>query len=124
LDRYSRQIEQNVEQARYLGRLVEENPQLELLAPITLNIVCFRYTVPGMDDSTLNELNQELLLRLSESGEFAPSSTQLDGKYAIRAAITNHRSRREDFDRLVEKVVELGTILEGEMQVGGQKVGA
>ena len=59
----------------------------------------------------LNQLNEELLLRLHENGIAVPTYTRIDGKYAIRAAITNHRSRREDFDLLAEKVVELGRAL-------------
>ncbi len=62
----------------------------------------------GLDDEALNALNQELLLRLHESGAAAPSYTTLRGRYALRAAITNHRSRREDFDLLVSEVVRLG----------------
>ncbi len=48
------------------------------------------------------------LIRLQESGAAVPSGTKVDGRYAIRCAIVNHRSRREDFDLLVEEVVRLG----------------
>jgi aromatic-L-amino-acid decarboxylase len=103
-----RVIRQNVEQARYLTYLVEQSPQLELLAPTALNIVCFRYLAPGLDNEQLNALNTELLIRLQESGVAAPSGTNVRGRYAIRCAITNHRSRREDFDLLVDEVLKLG----------------
>jgi glutamate/tyrosine decarboxylase-like PLP-dependent enzyme len=108
VEKFSRLIEQNVEQARYLRDLVEATPELELLAPVPLNIVCFRYVDASWDQAQLNRLNEELLIRLHESGVAVPSSTTLNGTYALRAAITNHRSRREDFDILVRKVVELG----------------
>ncbi len=48
------------------------------------------------------------LIRLQESGAAVPSGTRVDGRYAIRCAIVNHRSRREDFDLLVEEVVRTG----------------
>jgi aromatic-L-amino-acid decarboxylase len=108
VEKFSRLIEQNVEQARYLRALVEATPELELLAPVPLNIVCFRYVDASLDQAQLNLLNEELLIRLHESGVAVPSSTTLNGTYALRAAITNHRSRREDFDILIRKVVELG----------------
>ncbi|MBD0373890.1 MAG: amino acid decarboxylase, partial [Pyrinomonadaceae bacterium] len=108
IEKFRRLIEQNVEQAHYLRALVEATPELELLAPVPLNIVCFRYVDASLDDEQLNKLNEELLIRLHESGVAVPSSTMLDGKYALRAAITNHRSRQEDFDILIRKVVELG----------------
>jgi aromatic-L-amino-acid/L-tryptophan decarboxylase len=104
-------IEQNVRQAAHLVDLVGAHPRLELLAPAPLNVVCFRYGVPGKDDAALNELNQEILLRIQESGLAVPSSTVLAGRFAIRVAITNHRSRREDFDLLVRAVVETGDAL-------------
>jgi glutamate/tyrosine decarboxylase-like PLP-dependent enzyme len=113
LDAFAQLIHQNVRQAHYLAGLVTKHPRLELLAPAPLNIVCFRYVVPGggADTDTLNALNQEILLRIQESGLAIPSQTMLDGKFAIRVAITNHRSRREDFDLLVRSVVETGATL-------------
>ena len=108
VDVIGRLIEQNVEQARYLAGLVDAHPMLERLAPAPLNIVCFRYAAPGVDDAALNALNQEILNRVQESGVALPSHTVLNGKFAIRVAITNHRSRREDFDLLVRTVVEIG----------------
>lgn len=109
--KYGRLIEQNVAQASYLVGAVEKTPQLEMLAPAPLNIVCFRYNPGGMDQSTLNELNQELLILLHESGQAAPSYTTLQGRYAIRVAISNHRSKREDFEEMVAEVVRIGDVL-------------
>lgn len=111
LNAFARLIHQNVRQAHYLAGLVTRHPQLELLAPAPLNVVCFRFVVPGADDARLNEVNKEILLRIQESGLAIPSQTILNGKFAIRVAISNHRSRREDFDLLVKAVVEHGTAL-------------
>src|SRR6266508_1938706 len=111
LDAFAQLIHQNVRQAHYLAGLVTQHPRLELLAPAPLNVVCFRFVVPGADDAALNALNQEVLLRIQESGVAIPSQTVLNGKFAIRVAITNHRSRREDFDLLVRAVVETGAAL-------------
>jgi len=110
-DKIGRVIRQNVKQARYLEGLVHESPRLEMVTPVTLNIVCFRYVAPGLDEKGLNAFNTELLTRLQESGVAAPSGTNVNGTYAIRCAITNHRSRREDFDILVDEVVKLGDAL-------------
>jgi glutamate/tyrosine decarboxylase-like PLP-dependent enzyme len=107
LEKYGRIILQNVEQARYLESLIDAEPELELLSPVPLNIVCFRYVDKRLGDSQLNELNEELLADLQESGVAVPSNTMLNGKYALRVAITNHRSRREDFRILIDKTLEL-----------------
>jgi glutamate/tyrosine decarboxylase-like PLP-dependent enzyme len=108
---FARLIEQNVQQAAYLVELITTHPRLELLAPAPLNVVCFRYTAPGLDDAALNALNQEILLRVQESGLAVPSHTVLGGRFAIRVAITNHRSRREDFDLLTRAVAATGDAL-------------
>jgi glutamate/tyrosine decarboxylase-like PLP-dependent enzyme len=112
IEKYGRLIRQNVDQARYLARMVEESPQLELLAPVPLNIVCFRYVADGPD---LDELNHEILVQLHESGVAVPSYTKVSGKFAIRVANTNHRSRREDFDLLVQEVLRIGTNVAAKM---------
>jgi len=120
IEKYGRMVQQNMAQARYLAERVEREPELELLAPVPLNIVCFRYRAEGLDEKALNTLNQELLIRLYECGSAAPSYTTLDGCYALRAAITNHRSRREDFDLLADEVIRLGHELVGEQGGGGK----
>ncbi|UCH71363.1 MAG: aminotransferase class V-fold PLP-dependent enzyme [Candidatus Bathyarchaeota archaeon] len=109
--KYGRLVQQNVEQARYLAELVDTAPELERVAPVPLNIVCFRFTANGLDKAALNELNSEILVQLQESGVAVLSSTMIKGKYALRVAITNHRSRREDFELLVREVTRLGNIL-------------
>src|SRR5262249_46841969 len=102
LDRYAQMIRQNVEQARYLTGLVEASPDLEMMAPTSLNIVNFRYRGRGThSDETLNGVNREILMQVQESGLAVPSNSILQGRFAIRVANTNHRSRRADFDLLV-----------------------
>ena len=101
-------------QARYLADLITAHPRLELLAPVPLNIVCFRYIGPGLKAARLDALNRELLMRIQESGVAVPSHTLLGERFALRVAITNHRSRREDFDLLARTVVEIGDMLAGD----------
>ncbi|ULK99149.1 aspartate aminotransferase family protein [Bradyrhizobium sp. I71] len=87
--------------AKYLEARVLAEPRLELLAPVNLNIVCFRYRA---DDA----VNREIVADVQESGVAAPSSTTLDGRLAIRAAIVNHRTEEADVDALVAAVLEFG----------------
>ncbi|NTV11619.1 MAG: cytochrome D ubiquinol oxidase subunit I [Zoogloea sp.] len=89
--------------ARYLAARIAAQPKLELLAPVSLNIVCFRYR--GEDADTLNA---EIVADLHEFGVAAPSTTLLDGRLAIRAAIVNHRTRASDIDALLDAVIAFG----------------
>jgi glutamate/tyrosine decarboxylase-like PLP-dependent enzyme len=93
--------------ARALGARIDAEPELERLAPVPLNIVCFRFK--GSD-----ALNAEIVVRLQESGLAAPSTTTLHGRLCIRAAIVNHRTRREDIDVLADEVLRLGRALSGD----------
>jgi aromatic-L-amino-acid/L-tryptophan decarboxylase len=111
IKKYGRLVQQNVDQAHHLATLIETSPQLELLTPVVLNVVCFRYIKEHLDSFQLDELNREILFRLHESGIAAPSYTILHGKYALRVAITNHRSRREDFEVLINEVIASGRII-------------
>jgi glutamate/tyrosine decarboxylase-like PLP-dependent enzyme len=98
----------NVEQAHYLGQLIEKEQDMELLAPIGLDIVCFRYNPGRRNDKTLNALNKEILIQLQEQGICAPSYTTIEGRYCLRVAIANHRSVQDDFDVLVGEAVRTG----------------
>jgi aromatic-L-amino-acid/L-tryptophan decarboxylase len=89
--------------AGHLEERVLAEPRLELLAPVNLNIVCFRYRA---DDA--NRINGEIVINIQESGIAAPSTTMLDGQLAIRAAIVNHRTDVRDIDALVEAVLAFG----------------
>ena len=106
-----RMISRNVEQAEYLGELIDKAEQLELIAPIGLDIVCYRYNSGKMDLAALNALNSEITVELQEQGIAAPSTTTLNGQHCIRVAIANHRSRKEDFDVLVEETIRIGNSL-------------
>ena len=108
LDRFGRMIARNVEQAHYFAGLVETDPTLELMAPVGMDIVCFRFNPGELDTEQLNALNKEILMQLHEQGIAAPSYTTLNGKYCLRIAIANHRSRQEDFDLLAREVVRIG----------------
>ena len=110
-DKYSELIEQNIDQAKYLTKLINKNNSLELLSPTSLNIVNFRFNNPKLDDAQLNEINSEILMKLHESGNSAPSSALLSGNFSLRVAICNHRSRRSDFDDLVKDVINIGNQL-------------
>ena len=116
LDRFGRMIARNVEQAHYFGQLVENEPDMELLAPIGLDIVCFRFNPSGLDNKALTALNKEILMQLQEQGIAAPSYSTLHDQYCLRIAIANHRSTQDDFDVLAREVVRIGRELITQVQ--------
>lgn len=109
--KYGRLIQQNINQAHYLAQLIEATPELELALPVSLNIVCFRYIRPGFNDIKLNDLNKQIEIELQEQGIAVPSIVSIRSKKYLHVAVTNHRSRREDFDILVREVIRVGNQL-------------
>jgi tetratricopeptide (TPR) repeat protein len=75
---------------------------------VALNIVCFRYRAG--DDS--HHVNARIVAALHEAGEVAPSTTVIEGRLAIRAAIVNHRTGRTEIDTLIDRIVEAGREIE------------
>jgi len=98
----ARAIERNCEQARDLQALLERSGVFEIVAPVELQIVCFRPSISGLPPHTLDEITDECAVRLQESGEAVISSTTISGRRAMRACITNHRTTSADLDALVE----------------------
>jgi glutamate/tyrosine decarboxylase-like PLP-dependent enzyme len=119
-DKMGRMIRNTCELAQYLKQRIEALPELELLAPVALNIVCFRYR--SSDESRADEINMQIVADLQESGVTAPSSTTIHGKFAIRAAIVNHRTEQQDIDALVESVIVLGKSAVNTVQSRGAKI--
>jgi len=114
--RIAEKVEDNCRQAAYLAEKVEAQPELELAAPVSLNIVCLRYTAPGKSKDQLKAINGEIVMDLQERGIAAPSTTTLKGDFAIRVNITNHRTTVSDLDILVDAVVAAGrAISSGEL---------
>ncbi|MER9408587.1 aspartate aminotransferase family protein [Mesorhizobium sp. M0589] len=107
VEKFGRLIDQNIAQGQYLSGLIAAEPALELTAPTSINIVCFRYRADGLDGERAKALNTEIMLRLQEDGTAAISDTTVQGRHCLRVAINNHRTRREDLDLLVAETVRL-----------------
>ena len=98
-------VEQNIALARYLADRIREAPDLELVAT-GLSVVCFRYLVSEVSDvsDVSDTINRRVLEQLQLSGEAFLSSTELGGRFVLRACIVNYHSTRTDIDRMLAAV--------------------
>jgi aromatic-L-amino-acid/L-tryptophan decarboxylase len=96
-------ISKTCELARYLEARITQISELELLAPVELNIVCFRFRTHDCD-----RINAKIVVDLQERGSVAPSTTTINGRVAIRAAIVNHRTSRTEIDTLLDEALAVG----------------
>lgn len=111
IEKFGRLVDQNIAQARYLNGLIEAEPRLELVAPTSINIVCYRYRPEAIRGEALKALNTEIMVRLQEEGTAAVSDTTVRGEHCLRVAINNHRTKRADLDILVAETLRLGASL-------------
>jgi glutamate/tyrosine decarboxylase-like PLP-dependent enzyme len=104
-DRIGRIAAHTCDLAKVLAERVDREPELQRLAPVALNIVCFRFIAA---QGELDRLNVEIVADVQEAGIAAPSTTTVNGVLAIRAAIVNHRTTATDVAILVDAVLEAG----------------
>ena len=102
VEAFRRAIDRSLDLALFAEQRIRSSGELELLSPATLGIVCFRRRPDGIhEEGTLERLNSELDRRLRESGEGMISSTRVDGRYALRLCVLNHRSGADDVERVL-----------------------
>ncbi|MES2105075.1 MAG: aminotransferase class V-fold PLP-dependent enzyme [Pseudomonadota bacterium] len=109
-DKLGQVIEHSCALAQYMQQKIAALPSLQLLSPVALNVVCFRYLPDGGDgtDPDADALNQQIVIALQQSGIVAPSSTTMGGHFAIRAALFNHRTTTRDIDALLDATLAFG----------------
>ncbi len=88
--------------ANYVAQQVTGTPQLELMAAVSLNIVCFRYCGDkSLSPEQYDNINRAMIRHIQLSGLAAPSLSILHERAVIRVAIVNHRSEQHDMDKLL-----------------------
>ena len=108
---YREMVERHLDLAQRLAQRVDEAPDLERLADVPLNIVCFRYRPPDVPEEELDALNARLGEDVLADGRVYVGTTSFAGKTAFRPAIVNWRTGEADVDLLVDVLCELGTKL-------------
>jgi glutamate/tyrosine decarboxylase-like PLP-dependent enzyme len=109
--RIAQAISEDISLAAYLGEVVSNADDFELLAPVELSICCFRY-VPraGMSDEELNRLNERVMALVQKGGRAYVSNATVRGRFALRACITNFRTTKSDIDTTVAAIRDAGRI--------------
>ena len=104
-------VERHLDLAQHLARKVDEAPDLERLADVPLNIVCFRYRPKDVKVEELDALNLRLGVELLADGRVYVGTTRYRGVAAFRPAIVNWRTTESDVELIVDVVREIGARL-------------
>jgi aromatic-L-amino-acid decarboxylase len=105
LNAFRAAIQADLTHARELADSIQAVPQLELLAPVELSAVCFRYR-DGPAGTDLNELNTAILRRVIERGRVYLSNASVRSNFALRACFVNHRTQAADVALIVPEVLQ------------------
>jgi aromatic-L-amino-acid decarboxylase len=108
LEAFRAAIAENLAQAKLLADLIDAEPSLELLAPVELSAVCFRWVNGAGDVDALNELNDTILGVVNSAGDVWLSNASVRGLIGLRACITNHRTTEQDVRTIVDQVLAAG----------------
>jgi glutamate/tyrosine decarboxylase-like PLP-dependent enzyme len=105
-------VERCLDNAARLAAQVEESDDFELLAPVPLNVVCFRYRPPGIPESELDDLSDRIADAVLTDGRIYVGITRWAGKVAFRPAFVNWRTTGADVDLILETLRDLGSRLQ------------
>lgn len=102
-------IDRDIELARYLESQILASDDFELLAPVHLSIVCFRYNPNSLNlnEEQLNKINRQILEEIEADGRVFFTGTQLNGKTSLRACCINHRREKKHIDILMTVIREI-----------------
>ncbi|MCU0393895.1 MAG: aminotransferase class I/II-fold pyridoxal phosphate-dependent enzyme [Thermoflexibacter sp.] len=118
VDRLAEAIREDIKKAKYLAEKIERSVDFELLAPVPMSIVCFRYigkphTKVDLRSSNehkekfYNELNQNIIKAIEKDGRVFLAGTQIKDKTALRVCCVNHRRTYQDIDYLYDVLREI-----------------
>ena len=107
---FRQQIENDLELAQHLARCIDSHDELERMAPVPLSAVCFRFVpkVSVLTEQQLDALNLKILNRVQRGGRVFISNATVNGRFALRACIVNHRSTSSDVEIVSEEVLRVG----------------
>ncbi len=103
--------------AQRLGGMIDEAPDFERVAPVSLSVVCFRYRPPGrpdgqpLDEAAVDALNEAISDQISKSGEAHMPTTKVSGRPVLRACFMHYENDAEDVRHLVALIRRLGAQL-------------
>jgi aromatic-L-amino-acid/L-tryptophan decarboxylase len=100
-------ISRDIALAKALQAKIQARDDFELVAAGSLSVTCFRYAPHGVED--VMTLNKKLLEIVQREGKAFLTSTELNGRFVLRACIVNFRTTEADLDVLLDTIAEAGT---------------
>ncbi|HYZ56052.1 MAG TPA: aminotransferase class I/II-fold pyridoxal phosphate-dependent enzyme [Streptosporangiaceae bacterium] len=105
-------VERHIDLARYMEKVVEASPDMELLATGPLTAVCFRYVPPDLrgDDRSLNGLNQAIMEDVQVGGRAFLAGTDVRGRFALRSCALHYALDEGHVESILSAVRDAGSL--------------
>ncbi|MDF1611993.1 pyridoxal phosphate-dependent decarboxylase family protein [Stygiobacter electus] len=85
-------IREHIKIAHQFAEWIDKSESFERLAPTPFSTVCFRYKPKHIkDENILNQINEELINEINNTGKLFLSHTKLNGKFTIRLVVSGIR---------------------------------
>ena len=99
-------IQEHIDLGQWFANQVKEHPDFELLAPVPLNTVCFRYNPGGLENDVLNDTNERLMHALNNTGKLYLTHTKLDNDFSLRLVTGTSRVRKDHVENAWKMIRE------------------
>jgi aromatic-L-amino-acid decarboxylase len=100
-------VKNHLQWAQELAAEIQTEPCFELLAPVPFSTLCFRYKPQGITDlDTLNQLNQQLMETLNDSGKLYLTHTKLNGVFTLRLVIGQTSQEKRHVEQAWKRIKE------------------
>jgi len=107
-----KKIREHITISKKLSDLIAAEPDFELLAPVVVSVVCFRYRPAGYDEKQINQINEILNHRLNDSGKIYLTHTVLKGKYTLRMVTAQTNVTIEHAEKAWSLILETARSME------------
>ncbi|MBS0009842.1 MAG: aminotransferase class V-fold PLP-dependent enzyme, partial [Bacteroidales bacterium] len=97
-------VRNHISYAAWLAERVREHPGFEMMAPQSLNTVCFRYRPEKSSEEALNEINEKLNHKLNDTGKMYLTHTMIKGKYTLRMVTSQTNTKLDNVKRAWELI--------------------
>jgi aromatic-L-amino-acid decarboxylase len=92
-------IRYHIKLAAQLAEMIAREKDFEILAPVVINVVCFRFKPEGMNDAEINKINETINHQLNDTGKIYLSHTVINGIYTLRMVTGQTNVRLEHVEK-------------------------
>lgn len=104
-------IREHIRLAKLFAGWIDEHPNFERLAPVPFSTVCFRAVKNGMNEDSINYLNEKLMNEINSTGKLFLTHTKLNNKFTLRLVVSGIRQEERHVQQAWDLIKEKFSLL-------------